>query len=157
MRIQKLNRKVVIAILMVGLLGVGIILYVYFQPHRDVQSTRTDYAYAAGEIVNEYLANSETANQKYLDEHGDSKVIEVNGIISEIQENYNGDLVVVLSDVKAPAGVSCTFVKNSKVKMESLHQGEKLVVKGVIRSGASYDADLEMYENVVLEECDLVD
>ncbi len=29
-------------------------------------------------------------------------------------------------------------------------------VKGVIRSGANYDADLEMYEHVIMEKCDLI-
>jgi hypothetical protein len=34
--------------------------------------------------------------------------------------------------------------------------GQAITVKGVIRSGASYDEDLEMYENVILEKSDIV-
>jgi hypothetical protein len=34
--------------------------------------------------------------------------------------------------------------------------GETITVKGVIRSGASFDEDLELYENVILEKSDVV-
>jgi hypothetical protein len=34
--------------------------------------------------------------------------------------------------------------------------GKEVTVKGVIRSGAAYDEDLEMYEHVILEKCSLV-
>ena len=31
-----------------------------------------------------------------------------------------------------------------------------ITVKGVIRSGASYDEDLELYENVTIDKSDIV-
>lgn len=150
------RRNVLKSLGLILLLGVGSGLYFYFQPHRNVQETKTDFAYQSSDIVNEYLSNADAANQKYLDEQGESKVIEVSGKISDIQENFNGNLVVVLTGDKSPAGVSCTFLPGTSVKKENLHVGDLAVIKGVIRSGASYDSDLDMYENVLLEDCDLI-
>ena len=33
--------------------------------------------------------------------------------------------------------------------------GHEITIKGVIRSGAYYDEDLEMYVNVIIEKSDL--
>ena len=54
------------------------------------------------------------------------------------------------------AGVSATFTVETNHKISDLKIGEKITVKGVIRSGASYDEDLELYENVILEKSDLI-
>jgi hypothetical protein len=40
--------------------------------------------------------------------------------------------------------------------VKGLALGEEITVKGVIRSGAEYDEDLEMYEDVIMAKCDLV-
>ena len=39
---------------------------------------------------------------------------------------------------------------------QNIKIGDNIVIKGVIRSGASYDADLEMYENVIIEKSDII-
>ncbi|MCF6308409.1 MAG: YceI family protein [Flavobacteriaceae bacterium] len=67
-------------------IGGGIFLYMFFQPHRDVQATKTDFQLEAKQIVDEYLKDAYAANDKYLQEEGDSKIIEVSGVISEISE-----------------------------------------------------------------------
>lgn len=38
----------------------------------------------------------------------------------------------------------------------NLKTGDKITIKGVIRSGASFDSDLDMYENVIIEKSDIV-
>ena len=138
------------------LIGGGIGLYMFNMPKRDVQATQTDFTLSTSQIVSEYLSDSEAANQKYLSADGDSKILEISGELSKISENYNGQKVVLLKNAQDKAGVSATFSPESNNHLNGIQIGQVITVKGVIRSGASYDEDLEMYENVVLDQSDIV-
>ncbi len=159
--IKKMKLKKIIKIgLIVSGIGIltagGIIYYMFNMPHRDVQASKTDYVVEAGQLVMEYLKDPGTANEKYLDQEGDSKILEVSGEIASITEDFNHQKVVLLMSDSDKAGVSCTFTRETNVSAEGLQPGQKVTVKGVIRAGASYDKDLGMYENVILEKCDIV-
>lgn len=149
-------KKFLLLIGIIGILTLGYVVYLFNEPHRNVQDTKTDYSYNSSEIVNEYLTDASKANAKYLAENGDSKIIEVNGVISEIQTNFNGNTVIVLQDSKAPAGVSCTLLSKQDNFNIKYKPNDHIIIKGVIRAGASFDRDLGMYENVVLEECSII-
>ena len=136
--------------------GLVIIIYIFFQPHRDVQNTNTDFSLNSSEIVLEYLVDANKANDTYLDEEGESKVLEVKGIISDISEDFNKQKVVLLKSETDQAGVQCTFTIESGNQVESLRIGDEVIIKGEIESGASYDEDLEMYENVIMGNCALL-
>lgn len=138
------------------LIGGGIVYYMFNMPHRDVQATTTDYQVQASVLVQEYLNNPDKANEKYLDEEGESKIFEVTGQIASISEDFNNQKVVLLKTPDDKAGVSCTFTVATNTQMTGLSEGDEVTIKGVIRAGATYDEDLEMYENVILEKCALV-
>jgi len=152
-----LKNKTVKTILII--MGIGILIaggvgyYMFNMPHRDVQATSADYQLSAKEIVGEYLNNSAAANEKYLDEEGESKVLVITGKIASISTDFNDQKVVLLKNTSDKAGVNCTFLPGDNIQ---LNEGDVISVKGVIRSGASYDEDLEMYENVILEKCSIV-
>lgn len=149
--------KIVIYIVLIGLLTVGgIIIYLFNMPHRDVQNSSTDYKVSASVLVEEYLKNTKKADTKYLDEEGESKIFEVEGIIKEISEDFNSQKVILLQSKSDKAGVSCTFTKETNKETLQLKVGQKIKIKGVIRSGATYDSDLGMYENVIIEKSSLV-
>lgn len=97
-----------------------------------------------------------SANEKYLADDGDSKVLAITGTVSKIDKDLNGQAVVTLQGESDKAGVSCTFTKETNASTTALKVGDEVTIKGVIRSGAAYDADLEMYENVVIEKSDIV-
>ncbi|SEJ10991.1 tRNA_anti-like [Cyclobacterium xiamenense] len=137
-------------------IGLAVVAYLLNMPHRDVQSTKTDYAISASHLVEEFLANGESAYEKYLDEAGESKVLEVEGEVFEISKDFNEQTVVLLKAKDDDAGVSCTFLPSDKDFEQLLKIGAKVRVKGVIRSGATFDSDLQMFEHVILEKCDLL-
>ncbi|MDX2445157.1 MAG: hypothetical protein QNK30_15285 [Bacteroidales bacterium] len=138
------------------LIGGGIMLYMFNMPHRDIQSAKTDYSLTSTQIVLEYLSDRDAANEKYLASDGNSKILEVTGIISKISENFNSQKVVLLKSNEDKAGVTAVFTTETNPSVSNLNVGETITVKGVIRSGASYDDDLELYENVILEKSDIV-
>ncbi|MCF8222688.1 MAG: OB-fold putative lipoprotein [Bacteroidales bacterium] len=134
------------------IIGGALTMYMFNMPHRDVTETDPDYYITSTEIVNEYLANSDTANEKYLAADGDSKILEITGNISDISEDFDGNAVVLLKGENDRAGVRVTFTGETEPDEGSLSVGQQITVKGVIRSGAAYDKDLEMYENVIIEK-----
>jgi len=148
----------VIAILGVAglLIGGGIGLYMFNKPHRDVQSANADYTLSTSEIVAEYLADKDAANKKYLAADGDSKILEITGVVSKISEDFNGQKVVLLAGAQAKAGVSATFTSETNSSLSNVQVDQTITIKGVIRSGASYDEDLEMYEHVLIDKSDIV-
>jgi len=141
----------------VGIIGAGSMAYYMFnKPHRDVQSASTDFTVSSNALVQEYLTDANAANQKYLAETGDSKIMAVTGKVHSISHDMNNQLVVLLQEDGDKAGVSCTFTAATNPSAEKLSVGETVTVKGVIRSGAGYDADLDLYEDVILEKCDVI-
>ncbi len=73
---KKIIKIVVILIVAGTLIGGGAALYLFNMPHRNVQSSKSDYSLTGSEIVAEYLANKDAANQKYLASDGDSKILD---------------------------------------------------------------------------------
>ncbi|NOQ23824.1 MAG: hypothetical protein GQ564_00540 [Bacteroidales bacterium] len=153
------NKKIlrIIAILMLAgfVIGGSIMLYLFNMPHRDVQSAKADYVLTSNQIVSEYLSDMDAANQKYLSSDGESKILEISGIINNISEDFNGQTVLLLKGNEDKAGVSATLISNTSISASSLKIGDSVKLKGVIRSGASFDEDLELYENVILDKCDI--
>lgn len=154
---RKKITKILLTILVLALIIAGSIVYYQFnQPHRNVQESETDFRFSSSQIVKEYLANPKAANEKYLDEEGNSKILEIAGTVAKISEDFNKQKVVLLKSASDNAGVSCTFTPKTNASVNPIKIGETIAVKGVIRSGASYDKDLGMYENVIMEKCSIV-
>ena len=153
MKNKKKTIKIVALLIGAGILiagGVG--FYMFNKPARDVQKTKTDFSYNASDIVSEYLTDAQKANNKYLDETGNSKVLEISGIVAQISEDFNEQKVILLKADSDKAGVSCTFSSETNSQVDDIKIGDQVTIKGVIRSGASFDEDLGMYENVIIEK-----
>lgn len=149
--------KIVAILMMAGLLtGVVIIIYMFNMPQRNVQNSDTDFSLTTSQLVTEYLSNAKAANDKYLAENGDSKILEITGTVATISENFNGQKVVLLKEGTDKAGINCIFLAETGANAVNLKIGETTTIKGVIRSGAAYDEDLELYEHVILDKCDVV-
>ncbi len=143
---------VITAVVVAG--GIG--LYLFNKPHRDVQAASIDFSISSEALVQEFLNNPSNANEKYLDETGDSKIIAVSGTVHSISKDMKEQFVLLLKTDTAKVGVSCTFTIETNSHVQKIKSGDHVTVKGVIRSGAGYDKDLELYEDVVLEKCDLI-
>lgn len=151
------TKKKILSILLIGIfIAVAIALYMFNKPARNVQATTTDFSYNASEIVNEYLTDANKANEKYLDENGNSKVLEITGTVATITEDFKANKVILLKEENDKAGVSATFTPETNSNASKVKVGDKLTIKGVIQSGATYDSDLEMYENVIIDKSDII-
>jgi len=151
-----LIKRLVIMGLLVTSLGGGYAYYLFNMPHRDVQATEVFVELDATDLVSEFLNNAETANEKYLDAEGESKVIVVNGVVESVELDQNNQKVLLLKQAGDQAGVSCTFTVETSSHVDNVNLGQQVSIKGVIRSGAEIDEDLDLVEDVILEKCDLV-
>lgn len=153
------RREIINAGILIAVTGIVIIgavgLYLFNMPHRNVQKANADYNLSSSQIVAEYLTDKESANKKYLAEDGDSKIMQITGNVSKISEDFNGQKVVLLKGADDKAGVNASFTKETNANAAKLQVGETVTLKGVIRSGASFDKDLGFYENVILEKSDV--
>ena len=138
------------------IISAGIGLYLFNMPDRNITRIESDFTLSVDALVNEYLENSPVANAKYLDDEGESSIITISGPLADIGEDFNGQIVLLLKKASAEAGVSTTLSEKSLAKIGDFKKGQEYRVKGVIRSGASYDEDLEMFENVILEKCEIL-
>ncbi len=150
------RKKVISIVAILGIAGLviggGVGLYMFNMPQRDVQSTKTDYSVSSSQLVEEYLNDKDAADQKYLASDGDSKILEVTGVVNKITEDFNGRKVVLLKEEQDLAGVSAAFTSETESTLQGITVGEPVTIKGVIRSGAAYDDDLGFYLNVILEK-----
>lgn len=151
-----LIKKLLIAGLLLGTLGAGYAYYLFNLPHRDVQAVEVFVQLDASKLVAEFLNDATSANEKYLDSEGESKVIIVTGTVESIELDQNEQRVVLLKQSGDEAGVSCTFTIETSTNADNIQVGQQVSIKGVVRSGAELDEDLDLVEDVILEKCDLV-
>lgn len=153
---KKVKRIILLVIVLAVVIGGGYASYVYFMPHRDVQASDAYANMKATELLAEFTADKEVANQKYLNDDGDSKILVIEGRVESITEDQNGQKVVLLKEEGRNVGVSCTFMAETNKNTEGLKEGDMVKVKGAITQGNGYDDLLELYDNALLINCDII-
>lgn len=153
---KKIIKRSFIIIGLGVVIGGGMILYILFAPHRDVQSSPVDFNLSATELVDESLKDVTAANNKYLADDGDSKIMAITGKVASIDSDMGENKVIYLKADDAEAGVKCTFMKTTNEHVANVKVGDIVTIKGVYKIGATYDEDFEEYEDVIVEESDLL-
>jgi hypothetical protein len=135
-------RKLILAILAVGVVSFGIGIYFWTKPVADLESATADVSVTAAKLMNDFENDEKGANETYLD-----KVVEVSGTVSEVKASETG-ATVVLETESMMGGVTCGF-KEGVISIEDLSQkvGSTIKVKGQC---TGYLMD------VILERCVLV-
>jgi hypothetical protein len=130
------------------LLGAGIGLDIWFQPHRDVKSAPVFAEFGVDDFIDRPLE----AKEKYLAEDGDSKIVTMSGKISSIETNLKGQTVIELRGQRIEAGARFTLMEDQKEKASQFVVGDSAKITGVVSAGAVYDEDFGRYLNAILEQ-----
>jgi hypothetical protein len=133
-------------------LGAGAVYYMFTLPHQDVQGSQTEFTLTVDQLVNEYLTDPDAADLKYLDEEGFSGILEITGRIQSRTLNFVGQTTVYLSPEAAPTGIRCTILNDAALALLP-DDGANVTLKGVIRTGAFYDEELNAFGPVIMDQC----
>jgi hypothetical protein len=99
--------------------------YLYNKPHGSAASETASRSIAAVVLYQQYAQNEQAADSMYL-----GKVIEVKGVLTEIDHNGETD-ILELSQQKTGGGVSCQmFPHDAAVKTTYPAIGSNITIKG---------------------------
>lgn len=125
-----MKKGILVVLVLVILGGLGAYFYVFNKPHRDPSSEMASYSLKATELAEEFSANQEAANQKYVD-----KVVEVSGTVMEITDTY-----IIMDNV-----LNCSLVEGEDVS--GIQAGDEITVKGRV---IAFD---DLLEEVKMDNC----
>lgn len=153
---KKLFYRIFLVAIVLAAAGGIYAYYLWNMPHRDVSAAEIDYHIQVTELVNEYLADEQKANTKYLDESGDSKILAVTGTVQRVSKNMNDEVVIILRETGDKAGVQFTFTHDTGNDVAGLQKGDIVTFKGVIHSGARYDEMMDLYLDAIVDKSLLI-
>lgn len=111
-------KKILIVVLLLGLIGGGTALYMWYKPH---PKPKNGIQVTSENLTKEYGADEKASNAKYL-----GKTLEVSGIISTVSNNQDGNVVITLESGDPMAETQCTMAdKNVKAA-----KGQNITVVG---------------------------
>lgn len=132
--------KIVVLVVVLGALVGSVVAYrMWNKPHTMVEDVKT-VTVSVSEITAAFETDEAKANETYL-----NKAITVSGVISETEENQDGNLVVVLAGDDPMATVQCTM----RDKGVEARIGNTITVKGFCNGSSLF--------GVLLSDCVVVE
>ena len=120
-------KKIIILSLILMISAVGISLYVYFKPSKDLAKVKPEIVISAKIFIENYASDETSGNEKYV-----GKIIEVSGSIFSIQSNERGISTIFLEDDFF--GISCALDSAYSVSvkniLDSSKEGSPIIIKG---------------------------
>jgi hypothetical protein len=132
-------RNLLLFVIILGVIGGLIVLYMYNKKNPDLSKVKADYALQASELVNEFDQDETSASAKYID-----KVVEVTGPVATIEITSDSTMNLTLANEDQMSGVICTFHGITNPPSIEIKEGEIITVRGVC-SG--------MLMDVLLNDC----
>lgn len=134
------------------ILAVGVGLNIWFEPHRDIRTVEVFDEFDVTDFTTEFLENPDAANEKYLAEDGNSKVVTMTGMVNDIDTNQNNQLVIYLKSEKHECGARFTLLEEEKEKAKDVKTGDKINITGAVSAGAIYDEAFGRHLDAILEQ-----
>mgnify|MGYP000285961114 FL=1 len=119
------RKKILSAILILGIIGAFIAYKIYNKPHVNVANSKVDISLTANKILNDFSTDENDANAKYLE-----KIIEVKGEIVSLKTE-KGLGIISLKTNDDFGTVLCHLSEESTRKMRNFKEGQTISVKGI--------------------------
>jgi len=119
-------KKILIGLLILGIAGAGVAVYLFNKKVADVKAESPDMELSAAALVEAFNTNEELANRKYV-----GKIILVSGSIGELRTDDSGNPTVVLSAGDPLSMVTCSFYQDQAASVKVLQPGSQIKIKGV--------------------------
>jgi len=118
-------KRIIIGAIVVIAIAVGVALYMYNKPHKDIAGSEADVKIEAVMLFDNYTQDEVTANAKYLD-----KVISVSGTVGSINRENAEEPSLNLNTNDMMGVVTCQFLPEHAYELDNIQEGDKITVKG---------------------------
>ena len=116
-------KKIILPLIVLAALGAGIGYYMYNKPVAKLDKAKADVSVSASELLADYEADENTANDKYL-----GKVVEVSGTIADVSAEAGKNKIHF--ETSNPISVVITELDEGN-GTEGLQPGDQATVKGL--------------------------
>ena len=113
-------KKIIGALLVVGLIGGGIGYYMWNKPHPKAENA-TAIVFKADDLCKEYTKDEKAADAKYL-----NQVIEVTGSVNGLEKNQDSGVMAILATSDPSTGIQCSM----REKNMALEKGKEVTIRG---------------------------
>jgi hypothetical protein len=121
---MKTSVKILLGVvLFIGLVGIGVGIYLFRMPHKDLGKAKPDFVITAVDLQKAFEENESAATAKYV-----NKIIEVSGTIESVKPGEGNSLNVTLKTGSDLSSVICTFVSSSNPT--KLTAGNHVTIRG---------------------------
>lgn len=149
-------KRIKYLIVLILLSGIGVFLYFWFLPHRNILNKSSDKQLDITELTEAFIQNEDSANKVFLKEDGNSLILEVKGIIGKIGVDSKRVPFIFLTNLKNGSGFNAFFTKADSSEISTLKKGDLVIIKGAIVSGNHYDKDLDFNEPGVIVQSNII-
>jgi tRNA_anti-like len=146
---RKFIRLVIILIILDIAFGVWQGLSEYKRTNKDISTVKADVKIVATDLIHQFEISDSTANEKYR-----GKVVEVTGIVKDVQKDDSGYYTVVLGDTATMSAVRCAMDTIHQLDAASVAPNSSAIVRGNC-TGFRKD-EMGLGSDVILNRCVIV-
>jgi hypothetical protein len=140
--------RIILILVVVGLIsGLGVYMYVFHKPHRNIEKENPTYTVSAADLLTQFSLMEDSSNNKY-----GNKVLLVSGKIVDITKKE--DLIITFVLENSSSGISCNF--DSAYSTEKSDVLNKFKIDESIHLKGKCDG-YDVITGVVLTDCVLID
>jgi tRNA_anti-like len=133
-------KKIITAVVVLGVIGAGIGYYMYNKPVASLENKKPDVEVSAAKLITDYEADEKTANDTYL-----GKVVQVNGKIANITSD-EGKMKIHL-ETENPISMVIAEMEDSS-RTGSLKTGDEIRLKGMC---SGYLSDVILVQSSIVK------
>jgi len=116
-----LVRKILIAVFLILLIGVGTGIFLWNKPH---PKAKNGIPLTAEALSKEYSSDEKKSDAKYL-----GKILEISGVINSVTKNQDSSIVATFDTGDPMSEIQCTMLD----KHVTISKGDKLTIVGFCR------------------------
>ena len=148
-----MKKNILIFLVFAFIIGLAFAYYLYNKPHKNIADANPDQVTTANKLYEEYTADENASNAKYLD-----KVIELTGNVQNLNLENKLEPNVVLMAAEGEGTVTCGFKPEMLDKINKLEAGTTIKIKGQCK-GMLGNAELDLLASpdVVLTNCTIIE
>ena len=145
---MKKSRVIFLIVAFVLLAGILYVYREYNRPNKILSEIDPAEKISAPDLLASFTSNDSLANLKFL-----GKIVEIDGILKNVETPEDHISIFVLGGKEAMSSVRCTMDSSFNRQSFSMEKGSPVIIKGIC---TGYNADELLGSDVLLNRCVIV-